>query len=107
RYLQVPSGQNPNLAQRAKEFRALQPQLEINFALLSDDPNGTIEPGLPPGQTRAGVWEVGRSTVDVILVQVDDPSSGKIWLISKETVARIPELYAQLENEAPSALDRL
>jgi MscS family membrane protein len=103
----VPSGQNPNLAQRAKEFRALQPQLEINFALLSDDPNGTIEPGLPPGQTRAGVWEVGRSTVDVILVQVDDPSSGKIWLISKETVARIPELYAQLENEAPSALDRL
>ena len=35
-------------------------------------------------------WTVGGTTVDVILVRVDDPASGKIWLISKETVARIP-----------------
>lgn len=107
RYLQAPSGRNPNLTQRAKEFRALQRQLEINIALLSDDPNGTLEPGLPPGRIRAGVWEVGRTTVDVILARVNDPVAGKIWLVSKETVANIPELYAQIENEAPTPVDRI
>ena len=107
RYLQPPPGRNTNLIQRAREFRALQRNLKISIALLSDDPNGTIEPGLPPGQIRAGVVETGESTGDVILVRVDDPSSGKIWLISKETVANIPALYAQVESEAPAPIDRI
>ncbi len=106
-YLQPTPGRNTHLTQRAKEFRALQRAFKSNIALLSDDPNGTVEPGLPPGQIRAGVWTVGGTTVDVILVRVDDPDSGKIWLISRETVARIPELFAKMESEAPSAVDRL
>jgi MscS family membrane protein len=107
RYLQPPRGRNPDLTRRAEEFRALQRKLKINIGLLSDDPNGTVEPGLPPGQMRAGVWEVGRTKADVVLVRVDDPDSGKIWLISKETVASIPELYAQIESEAPTLADRI
>jgi MscS family membrane protein len=107
RYLESPLGRNPNLTQRAKEFRTLQRNLKISIALLSDDPNGTIEPGLPPGQIRAGVVETGETTGDVILVRVDDPSAGKIWLISKETVANIPALYAQIESEAPTPVDRI
>ena len=89
RYLQPTPGQDTNLAQRAKEFRALHRRFKGNIGLLSDDPNGTVEPGLPPGQVRAGVLAVGGTTADVILVRVDDPASGKIWLISKETVARV------------------
>jgi MscS family membrane protein len=107
RYLESPLGRNPTLTQRAKEFRTLQRNLKISIALLSDDPNGTIEPGLPPGQIRAGVVETGETTGDVILVRVDDPSAGKIWLISKETVANIPALYAQIESEAPTPVDRI
>ena len=106
-YLQPTPGRKTNLTQQAKEFRALQGRFESNIALLSDDPNGTVEPGLPPGQVRAGVWTVDGATVDVILVRVDDPASGKIWLISNETVARIPELYAQMEAEVPTAGGRL
>jgi len=56
---------------------------------------------------RAGVIEVGSTTVDVTLVRVDDPESGKIWLISRETIAKIPGLYAQLESEKPTAEDRI
>src|SRR5271165_3646404 len=107
RYLQPTPGQDTNLVQRAKELQALHSRFKGDIALLSDDPNGTVETGLPPGQVRAGVLAVGGTTRDVILVRVDDPTSGKIWLVSKETVASIPELYAQMESEGPTAVDRI
>jgi MscS family membrane protein len=107
RCLQSTPGRDTNLTQRAKEFQALHPSFEGNLGLLSDDPNGTIEPGLPPGQVRAGVLAVGGTTADIILVRVDDPASGKIWLISRETVASFPKLYSQLKSEAPTTFDQI
>jgi len=107
RYLQPTPGLNTNLAQRAEEFQALHTKFKGSIDLLSQDPNGTIDPGLPPGQVRAGVLVVGSMTVDVILVRVDDPEAGKIWLVSKETVASIPELYAQMESAAPTIVDQV
>jgi hypothetical protein len=106
RYLQPTPGQDTNLVQRARELQALHSKFRGDIALLSDDPNGTVEPGLPPAQVRAGVFALGGKTTDVILVRVDDPDSGKIWLVSKETVASIPELYAQMESEGPALADR-
>jgi MscS family membrane protein len=107
RYLQPTPGQDTNLVQRARELYALHGRFKGNIGLLSDDPNGSVEPGLPPGEVRAGVLAVGRTTADVILVRVNDPESGNIWLISKETVANIPTLYAQLKTEAPALADRI
>jgi MscS family membrane protein len=107
RYLQPTPGQDTDLLQRAKELQALHARFRGDIGLLSDDPNGTVEAGLPPGQVRAGVLAVGSTTTDVILVRVDDPDSGKIWLISKETVAGIPQLYAQMESEGPALADRI
>jgi len=107
RYLQQTPGRKTDSAQLARELEALRPRFKINITLLSDDPNGTIEPGLPPGQIRAGVVEVGGTTVDIVLVRVDDPVSGKIWLVSKQTVASLPKLYAQMGSEAPTAADRI
>jgi MscS family membrane protein len=103
RYLQPTPGQNIDLPQRVRELQALRSHFEGNIALLSDDPNGEVETGLPLGQVRAGVLKVGDTTKDIILVRVDDPTSGKIWLISKETVAKIPELYAQMESESSTS----
>src|SRR5271170_549826 len=96
RYLQPAPGQDTNLVQRAKELQALHSRFTGNIGLLSDDPAGTVEGGLPPGQVRAGILSVGGTTTNVILVRVDDPESGKIWLISKETVASIPKLYGEM-----------
>ena len=107
RYLQPTPGQDTNLTQRAKELYALHGRFKGSVGLLSDDPNGSIEPGLPPGEVRAGVLSVGGMTLDVILVRVNDPESGKIWLVSKETVAGIPTLYAQMRTEAPTLADRI
>ena len=34
----------------------------------------------------------------MVLVRVDDPEAGKIWLVSRGTLAGIPHLYARLEE---------
>ena len=107
RYLQQTPGRKTDSAQLARELEALRPRFKTNISLLSDDPNGTIEPGLPPDQLRAGVVEVGGTTADIVLVRVNDPVSGKIWLLSKQTVASLPKLYAQMGTEAPTAADRI
>jgi MscS family membrane protein len=107
RYLQLPPDEEIDLAQLAKELDALLPRFKSNVGLLSDDPSGTIESGLPPGQVRGGVLTVGDTTADVVLVRVDDPTSGKIWLVSQETIARIPKLYAEIQKEKPVATDQI
>ena len=107
RYLQPTTDHDTNLVQRAKELQALHSRFRGDIALLSDDPNGNVDAGLALGQVRAGVLVVGATTSDVILVRVDDPASGNIWLVSKETVANIPQLYAQMESEGPTLADRI
>ena len=105
RYLQPT--QDTDLVQCVRQLRALRSRFEGDIDLLSDEPNGSVEAGLPTGEARAGVLKVGATSVDVILVRVDDPDSGKIWLISKDTVARIPGLYAQMKSEGPTTAERL
>ena len=60
-----------------------------------------------PCPGHAGVLKVGATTIDVIMVRVDDSASGKIWLISKDTVASIPQLYAQMEDEGATFVERM
>jgi MscS family membrane protein len=60
-------------------------------------PEGTPQEGVSPGRQRLGTMSSGDVEVDLDLVRVSDPSAGKIWLISSETLAKIPELYDQVE----------
>ncbi len=106
-YLQLPPGQNTNPARLSREFRRLYPDLEAHINLLSDDPNGDVEAGLPPGQVRAGVITEDGAKVDVILVRVDDPVAGKIWLISQGTLENIQNLYDRMESKAPTGASRI
>ncbi len=107
RYMQLDPGQRADPVQLGKELLALRTKFKGNIELLSDEPSSWVEAGLPRDEVRAGVFKVGSTTVDVILARVDDPQSGKIWLLSKETVAKIPGLYAQMETEKPALKDRI
>src|SRR5215469_7379985 len=107
RYLQPLPGQNVDSLELARELRPLGSRYKGSIATLSDDPNGRVEEGLPPEQQRAGVVQIGSKTTHIILVRVDDPNYGKIWLISSETVAQIPQLYAELQNEKPTLVERM
>ena len=105
RYLQLVPGQD--MLETARELHTLRSRYRGSIATLSDEPNGTVEEGLPPGQERAGVIKAGGTTIDVILVRVDDPKYGNIWLVSSETVAQIPQLYAEVQSEEPTLAERI
>lgn len=105
-YLQAPTGRTGNLEEEVKQLRALRGHFEGSIALLSDDPEGALEPGLPPGEVRAGRFHVASSTADVILVRVDDPAAGKIWLISKETLESAARLIQMAKREPPNVIAR-
>jgi MscS family membrane protein len=60
-------------------------------------PEGIPQEGVPLGQQKIGTMTSGDVEVDLDLVRVNDANAGKIWLISAETLARVPELYDQVE----------
>jgi MscS family membrane protein len=105
RFLQLSWDQNP--VELTKELRTLYPNFQSSINLLSDDPNGAVETGLSPGYVSAGVITVDGKTANFIMVRVDDPAAGKIWLISQDTLAIVPDLYARLERQAPTQASRI
>jgi MscS family membrane protein len=72
-------------------------------------PEGIPQEGVPLGRQKIGTMASGDVEVDLDLVRVSDPSAGKIWLISSDTLAKVPELYdqveaRQVEHKLPSVL---
>jgi MscS family membrane protein len=63
----------------------------------SRQPEGTLQEDVPPGRQRLGTMSGGDVDAELELVRVNDPSAGKIWLISSDTLAKVPELYDQVE----------
>ena len=60
-------------------------------------PEGAPQEGVPLGRQRLGTMASGDVEVDLDLVRVSDPAAGKIWLISADTLTKIPDLYDQVE----------
>ena len=63
---------------------------------ISTAPEGNPDNGVPDQQT-IGVFAVGDNDVPVMLVRVTDPSAGRIWLFSADTLSKVPELYDTIE----------
>jgi MscS family membrane protein len=62
---------------------------------ISNAPDGTPQEGMPLDKQRVGTLNAGDVDTDLVLVRVSDPTSGRIWLISSETLAKVQELYDQ------------
>lgn len=52
--------------------------------------------GVPAGRQKLGTISSGDAEANLELVRVSDLGSGKIWLISSDTLAKLPELYDQV-----------
>src|ERR1700690_4034010 len=75
---------------------------------ISSRPDGSLESGTSDQQT-VGMFSTRDAEVPVILVRVNDPTSGKIWLFSAETLSKVPELFDnveahQVESRLPQSL---
>lgn len=104
-------------ARRASQGEQLATQLKAlldgafvgSLKLISVNPEGTVQSGLPSDREKLGTLSVDDSEADVLLVRVNDPNAGKIWVFSAETLAYVPELYDllqahQVETHVPKAL---
>jgi len=52
-------------------------------------PEGTPQEGVPLGRQKMGTMSAGDVEMDFDVVRVTDPSAGKIWLISGDTLAKL------------------
>src|SRR5258708_24201633 len=108
-----------NAARRQSEGEQLARKLDFvlnqshaftgNPAGWSTQPEGTPQEGVPFGRQKLGTMSGGDVDADLEVVRVSDPSAGKIWLISSDTLTKIPELYDQVEarrveHKLPSVL---
>jgi MscS family membrane protein len=72
-------------------------------------PEGAPQEGVALGHQKLGTMSAGDVEVDLDLVRLSDPNAGKIWLISADTLVKLPELSDQLEarqveSKLPGAL---
>ena len=82
-----------------------------NLRNISNKPEGTPQDGVPLDRQRVGSLIAGDVEAELTLVRVPDASGAKIWLISADTLARVPELYdqvqaAQVQMHLPAVLVR-
>jgi MscS family membrane protein len=64
---------------------------------VSTQPEGTPQEGVAPDRQRLGTMSSGDVEAELELVRVTDANVGRIWLISSDTLAKVPELNDQVE----------
>jgi MscS family membrane protein len=95
-YLQATGRQKDTLARDLKEL--MNHYFSEPMALISDSPQGAADDGLPLDRERVGPLKINDNKIDILLVRVADPQSGRIWLISSDTLANVPELFDEIEE---------
>ena len=91
-------------ARRQSEGGALAMKLKVvmdrSFAgnlKPSKQPEGTPQEDVPIDRQNLGSMSSGDVETQLELVRVSEPNVGKIWLISSDTLEKVPELYDQVE----------
>lgn len=97
-YLELPrskSGQGPELATQLKELLDRDQRFQVNQ--LSNAPDGNLTDGLPPDLDTLDTFQLNGQTVPL---QMHRSNQGgvNVWLVSSESAARIPVLFASIEE---------
>jgi MscS family membrane protein len=82
-------------------IHALQVILERGFSgklgMLSNKPEGNLDDDLPPTKERIGTVETSSGRLDIVLERMQRGSGPPIWLFSAATLAKVPEIYQELD----------
>lgn len=97
-YLQMSAAHRQSEGEQiATQLKAVMDAAFVGRVGTLTQPDGIPQEGVALGHQKIGTMASGDVEVDLDLVRVNDPSAGKIWLISAETLERVPELYEQVE----------
>jgi MscS family membrane protein len=66
-------------------------------AMLSGKPEGNLDDNLPPTKERIGTVETSSGRLDIVLERIQRGNNPPIWLFSAETLAKVPEIYQELD----------
>jgi len=96
----------PELARQLGEILDRDPKFEVHR--LSDNPQGNAADGLPPDIDNLDSLQVNGETV-VLQMQRQNQQGMYVWLVSADSVARIPQLTAvaaesPIEKKLPQSL---
>jgi MscS family membrane protein len=90
-YLQMnPAHRQAEGEQTANKLKFVLDRVFVGNYSRFDQPDGIPQEGVPIGHQKLGTMSAGDVEVDLDLVRVSDPNAGKIWLVSAETLARLP-----------------
>lgn len=109
-YLQMsPARRQTDGEQTATKLKFVLDKVFVGNYGRFNQPEGTPQEGVALGHQKLGTMSAGDVEVDLDLVRLTDPSAGKIWLISIDTLAKLPELYdqaqaRQVESKLPAFL---
>lgn len=67
----------------------------LDITLLSDDPEGHLDDGLPNNREKIGVIKTKEAVIPILLQRIEVESGVYEWRISSNTVAKIPSLWAE------------
>jgi len=108
-YLQLSKKEKAASGERlAQELHTLLDEAFVGrIGAVSDSPEGSYQAGVPQNHERIGAFRINGGETDVDLVRVSEASGNQIWLFSSQTLASIPELADELEeNQIESHLPR-
>lgn len=99
-YLQMsPARRQAQGAELAKQLKALMDRdFEGSLRRLSTRPEGSPEAG-GPDQQIIGTFSSGEAEVPVVLVRIAPANAAKIWVFSQDTLAKVPDLYDNLQAQ--------
>jgi MscS family membrane protein len=92
----LPEPQAEQLAQQLKVV--LDTGLSSSINGLSHDPQGNIADDLRVTREKVGIVKTPKGNLDILLDRIKRPQAATIWLFSDETLARIPDTYANLQK---------
>src|SRR5689334_2831130 len=98
-YLQLSKARRTSQGEElARETQAVLDRAFVgSLRAVSDSPEGTPQVGLHRDRERLGMLNADSEQVEFVLARVDDPDFGPVWLISSETLARVPDVYEQIQ----------
>jgi MscS family membrane protein len=98
-YMQLTDKQKPNASVLAQDLKDLMDRYFTEpLSQISDSPAGALDDGLPLDREHVGPLKMKDKAVNIILVRVNDPVSGEIWLISSDTLEQVPSLHGVMEE---------